>query len=354
MTALFDTFQQRGITFRNRIGVSPMCQYSSQDGFASDWHLVHLVSRAVGGAGLVITEATAVAPEGRISPGDLGIWRDEHIEKLAQIAALIREAGAVSAIQLAHAGRKASCAPPWEGDQALTPAEGGWQPVAPSAIAFDQESPTPLALCDRALETTKQDFVQAAQRAIDAGFQIVEVHAAHGYLLHEFLSPLSNQRTDRYGGSFDGRTRLLLEIVQSIRAILPDRLPLWVRISATDWAEGGWDIEQSVALSHLLKENGVDLVDCSSGGLVSKVSIPTGPGYQIPFSDRIRQETNISTAAVGMITTPEQADQTIRTQQADIVLLARELLRDPYWPHRAAKALRAEHHAYPQQYQRAW
>ncbi|WP_201323865.1 NADH:flavin oxidoreductase/NADH oxidase [Pseudanabaena sp. lw0831] len=354
MNALFDSFQQRGVTFRNRIGVSPMCQYSSQDGLASDWHLVHLVSRAVGGAGLVFTEAAAVEPLGRISLGDLGIWADEQIPMLAKIAKLIQEAGAVAGIQLAHAGRKASSATPWAGGSPLTKAEGGWQPLAPSAIAFNDESPVPTVLTLEGIESIKQSFIQAAQRSIEAGFQAIEIHAAHGYLLHEFLSPLSNHRTDRYGDSFEGRIRLLTEIVQAVRAILPDQLPLWVRISATDWAEGGWDLEQSIALSQILKNAGVDLVDCSTGGLIPSVKIPTGSGYQVPFSDRIRQKTGIATAAVGMITTPIQADQIIRSGQADIVLLARELLRDPYWPHRAAKELQVDHHQYPKQYQRAW
>ncbi|WP_373540480.1 NADH:flavin oxidoreductase/NADH oxidase [Chamaesiphon sp.] len=354
MTALFDSFQQRGVTFRNRIGVSPMCQYSSQDGLASEWHLVHLVSRAVGGAGLIFTEAAAVDPVGRISPGDLGIWADEQVPMLAKIAKLIQAAGAVAGIQLAHAGRKASCAVPWAGGNPLTQAEGGWQPVAPSAIAFNDMSPVPTAIALEGIESIQQSFIQAAQRSIDAGFQTIEIHAAHGYLLHEFLSPLSNHRTDRYGGSFEGRIRFLIEIVQAVRAILPDHLPLWVRISATDWAEGGWDLEQSIALSKILKTAGVDLVDCSTGGLIPGVKIPTGPGYQVPFSDRIRQDTGIATAAVGMITTPEQADLIIRSGQADLVLLARELLRDPYWPHRAAKELRVDRHSYPQQYQRAW
>ena len=354
MTALFDSFQQRGVTFRNRIGVSPMCQYSSQDGLASDWHLVHLVSRAVGGAGLVFTEAAAVEPLGRISPGDLGIWADEQVLMLAKIAKLIQGAGAIAGIQLAHAGRKASSAAPWDGGNPLTQSEGGWQPVAPSAIAFNDVSPVPTALRLEGIESIKQSFIQSAQRGIEAGFQVIEIHAAHGYLLHEFLSPLSNHRTDRYGDSFEGRIRLLVEIVQAVRAILPDQLLLWVRISASDWAEGGWDLEQSIALSQILKTAGVDLVDCSTGGLIPSVKILTGPGYQVPFSDRIRQKTGIATAAVGMITTPEQADQIIRSGQADMVLLAREMLRDPYWPHRAAKKLRVDHHQYPKQYQRAW
>ncbi len=355
MTTLFEPFQQRDVRFRNRIGVSPMCQYSSRDGFANSWHLVHLASRAVGGAGLVFTEAAAIEPEGRISPGDLGLWSDEHIEMLSKIASLIDEAGAVAGIQLAHAGRKASCAVSWEGGSALSKSEGGWRPVfAPSAIPFNDESPTPEALSSEGIEAIKQSFVKATQRAISAGFQVIEVHAAHGYLLHEFLSPLSNHRSDEYGGSFDNRIRLLLETVAAVRATLPDSLSLWVRISATDWVEGGWDVEQSVQLSEKLKPLGVDMVDCSSGGVVGGAKIPVGPGYQTFLSDRVKNQAHIATAAVGMITAPEQADHILRTGQADMVLLARELLRDPYWPHRAAKKLRAAAHIYPQQYQRAW
>ena len=355
MTTLFEPFQQRDVRFRNRIGVSPMCQYSSRDGFANSWHLVHLASRAVGGAGLVFTEAAAIEPEGRISPGDLGIWSDEHIEMLSKITSLIDEAGAVAGIQLAHAGRKASCAVPWEGGAALSDREGGWRPVfAPSAIPFNDQSPTPEALSSKGIEAIKQSFVKATQRAISAGFQVIEVHAAHGYLLHEFLSPLSNQRSDEYGGSFDNRIRLLLETVEAVRSTLPDSLSLWVRISATDWVEGGWDVEQSVQLSEKLKPLGVDMVDCSSGGAIGGAKIPVGPGYQTFLSDRVKNQAHIATAAVGMITAPEQADHILRTGQADMVLLARELLRDPYWPHRAAKKLRANTHLYPQQYQRAW
>ncbi|HEY9881688.1 MAG TPA: NADH:flavin oxidoreductase/NADH oxidase [Leptolyngbyaceae cyanobacterium] len=355
MPALFDPLPLRGVTFPNRIGVSPMCQYSSQEGFANDWHLVHLVSRAVGGAGLVLTEAAAVEADGRITPGDLGIWLDDHIEMLAKIVALIRHHGAIAGVQLAHAGRKASCAVPWEGGKALSEDQGGWRPLfAPSPLPFDEDSPIPEALDVEGLERVKQAFISAAQRAIAAGFQVVEVHAAHGYLLHEFLSPLSNQRTDQYGGSFENRIRLLVEVVQAVRQVVPENCPLWVRISATDWVEGGWDIEQSVTLSQKLKSLDIDMVDCSSGGLVPGVRIPTGPGYQTSLSDRIRREADIATAAVGMISAPEQADHIVRTGQADMVLLAREMLRDPYWPHRAAHTLHVKGHTLPVQYQRAW
>ncbi|HEY9734993.1 MAG TPA: NADH:flavin oxidoreductase/NADH oxidase [Trichocoleus sp.] len=355
MTSLFQPLSMRSVTFRNRIGMSPMCQYSSRDGFAHEWHLVHLVSRAVGGVGLVFTEAAAVEPEGRITPADLGIWSDDHIEMLSKITALVKGAGAVPGIQLAHAGRKASCAKPWEGGRPLATDQGGWRPVfAPSAVPFNEDSPTPEALDLKGIEQVKQSFVNAAKRAQEAGFQVFEIHAAHGYLLHEFLSPLSNQRDDEYGGSFDNRIRLLAEVAQAVRATIPDSCPLWVRISATDWAEGGWDIDQSVLLSQKLATLGVDVVDCSSGGLVSGVRVPTGPGYQVPFCDRIRREAEIATAAVGMITSPEQADHILRTGQADVVLLGRELLRDPYWAHGAAKALKVDGHIYPVQYQRAW
>ncbi|MBD0336429.1 MAG: NADH:flavin oxidoreductase/NADH oxidase [Cyanobacteria bacterium Co-bin13] len=355
MTSLFQPLSMRGVTFRNRIGMSPMCQYSSQDGFAHEWHLVHLVSRAVGGVGLVFTEAAAVEPEGRITPADLGIWSDEQVEMLSKITGLLQGAGAVPGVQLAHAGRKASCAKPWEGGKPLAEEQGGWRPIfAPSAIPFDESSPTPEALDSEGIERVKQAFVRAAKRALEAGFQVIEIHAAHGYLLHEFLSPLSNQRSDAYGGSFDNRIRLLIEVVQGVRKTLPESCPLWVRISATDWADGGWDIEQSVLLSQKLKTLGVDVVDCSSGGAVPGVRIPTGLGYQTPFCDRIRHEAAIATAAVGMITSPEQAEHILRTGQADLVLLGRELLRDPYWAHRAARVLNVDSHSYPVQYQRAW
>ena len=355
MTTLFEPFEQRGTHFRNRIGVSPMCQYSSQDGFANEWHLVHLASRAVGGAGLVFTEAAAIRSEGRITPQDLGVWADEHVDMLAKITTQIRANGAIAGIQLAHAGRKASCAVPWAGGQPIEESEGGWRPiVGPSELSFSSQYPLPKALTLEDIADLQQSFVQAAKRAVTAGFQVVELHAAHGYLLHEFLSPLSNQRTDSYGGSLENRTRLVVEIAAAVRAELPDSMPLWVRISASDWAEGGWDVEQSVLLSQKLSAVGVDAIDCSSGGLVPGTDIPVGPGYQTVFSDRIRQSANIVTAAVGMITAPEQADHIIRTGQADIILLGREMLRDPYWPHRAAQQLRAKDHAYPNQYQRAW
>jgi 2,4-dienoyl-CoA reductase-like NADH-dependent reductase (Old Yellow Enzyme family) len=354
MTHLFEPLSIRDVTFRNRIAVAPMCQYSSQDGYANDWHLVHLSSRAVGGAGLVMTEAAAVEPRGRISPQDLGIWSDGHGEALAKIVALIHNFGAVAAIQLAHAGRKASTAPPWEGGKGVDESQGGWRPVVgPSAIAFD-DLPIPEALSIEGIQEITNAFVQAARRSLEAGFKVVEIHAAHGYLLHQFLSPLSNHREDKYGGSFENRTRLLREVVQGVRDVWPERYPLWVRISATDWVDNGWDIEQSVALADKLKPLGVDLIDCSSGGSVPGVKIPVGPGYQTPFAERIRREAKILTGAVGMITSPPQADHIIRTGQADVVLLARELLRDPYWPLRAAKQLGHDDKIFPVQYDRAW
>jgi 2,4-dienoyl-CoA reductase-like NADH-dependent reductase (Old Yellow Enzyme family) len=356
MTHLFEPLSIRDVTFRNRIAVSPMCQYSCQDGYANDWHLVHLTSRAVGGAGLVMTEATAVESQGRISPADLGIWLDGQAEALGRIVPMIHNLGAIAGIQLAHAGRKASTATPWERDKgyALDENQGGWRPiVAPSAIAFSDNSPIPAALSLEGIEQIIESFVQAAKRSLEAGFQLVEIHAAHGYLLHEFLSPLSNQRNDNYGGSFENRIRLLQEVVQNVRKVWPEKYPLWVRLSVTDWIENGWDIEQSIALSEKLKSLGVDLIDCSSGGILPTAKIPTGPGYQTEFAQRIRREANILTGAVGMITAPEQADHIIRTGQADVVLLARELLRDPYWPMRAAKQL-GQDKIWPVQYARAW
>lgn len=354
MTHLFEPIAIGAVTFRNRIVVSPMCQYSSTDGYANDWHLVHLASRAVGGAGLVFTEAAAVEARGRISPQDLGIWSDAHIETLAKIVSTIDNLGAIAGIQLAHAGRKASTAPPWEGGKVLDEAEGGWRPVvSSSAIPFNDNSPVPEALNPEEIQQVITAFVQAAKRSVAAGFKVIEIHAAHGYLLHQFLSPLSNQRDDEYGGSFENRTRLLREVVQQVREVLPEGYPLWVRISATDWVENGWDIEQSIALADKLKYLGVDLIDCSSGGNVSKVKIPVGPGYQTEFASRIRHEANILTGAVGLIITPEQADHIIRTGQADIVLLGRELLRNPYWPSEAAKKLRQDK-VWPVQYERAW
>jgi 2,4-dienoyl-CoA reductase-like NADH-dependent reductase (Old Yellow Enzyme family) len=351
--SLFDPLTIRGVTLRNRIGVSPMCQYSSVDGFATDWHLVHLGSRAVGGAGLVIAEATAVTPEGRISPGDLGIWSDAHVPMLARCARFIAGQGAVPGIQLAHAGRKASTARPWEGGQPLGPDEGGWRPVlAPSAIPYRDDHPVPEALDLAGIERIISAFVTATRRALDAGFRIIELHAAHGYLLHEFLSPLSNTRTDAYGGSFENRTRIVREVVLAVREVWPRELPLFMRVSATDWADGGWDVEQSIALARLARPLGVDLIDCSSGGNVSGVRIPIGPGYQAEFAARIRRGAEIATAAVGLITDPAHADALVREDTADVVLLARQELRDPYWPLRAAKALGADA-AWPPQYLRA-
>lgn len=330
-----------------------MCQYSSSEGKASDWHLVHLGSRAVGGAGMVMTEASAVLAQGRISPGDLGIWKDEQVEMLGKICQFIQEQGAVPGIQLAHAGRKASTAVPWKGGKALAPAAGGWLPiVAPSALAFEPEGIFPQELDAKGILEVIEAFAAAARRALSAGAKVIEIHAAHGYLLHEFLSPLSNQRTDKYGGSLENRMRLLRETVEAVRKVWPERYPLFVRISATDWADGGWDIDQSVALARQLGPMGVDLIDCSSGGTLPAAAIPTGAGYQVPFAERIKRETSMPTAAVGMITTAEQADQIIRNGEADMVLLARQMLRDPYWPLHAARTLRQDFPA-PVQYGRA-
>src|ERR1700722_18823090 len=339
MAHLFDPLTIRGATLRNRIAVSPMCEYSSEDGFANNWHLVHLGSRAVGGAGLVMTEATGVTAEGRISPNDLGIYRDEHVSKLAEIAEFVHAHGAVAGIQLAHAGRKASMARPWDGGKAVRLDDGGWQPVAPSALAFSPSYLVPPPMNHAEIRKVTSDFIVATHRALRAGFRLVEIHAAHGYLFHEFLSPLSNERTDEYGGSFENRIRFLRRVVASVRASIPEAVPLLVRISATDWAPGGWELEQSCALVEALKETGVNLVDVSSGGMVPRPKVPVGPGYQTPFAAEIRRRTGVPTGAVGMITAPEQADHIVRTGQADLVFLAREMLRDPYWPRRAARAL---------------
>lgn len=349
---LFDELKIRSVTLRNRIVVSPMCQYSSTDGFATDWHLVHLGSRAVGGAAAVIAEATAVTAEGRISPADLGIWKDAHIEPLARIAAFIRGQGAAPGIQLAHAGRKASVKRPWEGGGAAADSEGGWTPVAPSPIAFEERYRAPAELDERGISAIVGAFVAAASRAKQAGFQLVEIHAAHGYLIHEFLSPLSNRRTDAYGGSLENRTRFAREVVTSVRQVWPAELPLFVRISATDWVPGGWDPEQSVELAKQLKELGADLIDCSSGGTSPAAKIPMGPGYQVPFAEKARREAGVLTGAVGMITGAKQADEIIRDGKADVVLLAREFLRQPYWPMHAARELGKEI-AWPAQYLRA-
>jgi 2,4-dienoyl-CoA reductase-like NADH-dependent reductase (Old Yellow Enzyme family) len=353
MSALFTPLTIRELTLRNRIAVSPMCQYSSEDGFANDWHLVHLGSRAVGGAALVIMEASAVEASGRISPQDHGIWKDEHIAFLSRITAFMRQQGAAAGIQLAHAGRKASTWRPWEGSGAVPPAAGGWQPVAPSPIAFQHDYPFPRALTLAEIAGIRESFVAAARRALEAEFQLVELHFAHGYLMHEFLSPLSNRRTDEYGGSFENRIRFAIETAKAVRAVWPERLPLFVRISATDWVEGGWNIDESVELSRRLCALGVDLIDCSSGGLASQQKIKLKPGYQVPFAERIRREAGIRTGAVGLITTPQQAEEIVSTEKADLVLLAREFLRDPYFPLHAAKVL-ADTIQAPIQYQRAF
>jgi 2,4-dienoyl-CoA reductase-like NADH-dependent reductase (Old Yellow Enzyme family) len=351
---LFSPLRIRDIVFRNRIAVSPMCQYSSEDGFANDWHFVHLGSRAVGGAAVVMAEASAVEARGRISPADLGIWKDEHIQPLARIAAFVRGQGAVAGIQLAHAGRKASTHVPWEkGGSFLPESEGGWRTVAPSAIPFRETDAPPLELSQVQISGVVEAFAAAARRALAAGFQVIEIHGAHGYLINEFLSPLANHRRDEYGGSFENRIRFALEIVKAIRREWPDSLPLFIRISASDWADGGWTIEDSVKLAGILKPLGVDLVDCSSGGLVPYAKIELGPGYQVPFAERIRREAGILTGAVGMITEPEQANRIIREGRADLIFLARQFLRDAYFPLHAAKVLGVEL-APPVQYQRAF
>ena len=318
----------RGVTFRNRIVMSPMCQYSATDGLANDWHLVHLGSRAAGGVALVMVEATAVTPEGRITPGDMGIWNDRHIEPLARIARFVQSQGAVAGIQLAHAGRKASCDLPWRGGARLkTKEEGGWNVVAPSPIPFSEGDPLPIALDQAGIDEVVAAFESAARRALSAGFQLIEIHSAHGYLLHEFLSPLSNHRQDQYGGSLENRMRLPLRVAAALRALIPENVPLFVRISATDWEPGGWDIDQSVALSKRLREIGVDLIDVSSGALVPKARIPVGKGYQVPFARQIREQAEIKTGAVGMITETAHANEIITGGDADLVFLARELLR---------------------------
>lgn len=329
-----------------------MCQYSSEDGFADDWHFVHLASRAVGGAGLVFTEAAAVTADGRITPQDLGIWKDDHITELSRIVRFIESQGSVAGIQLAHAGRKASTFRPWSGNGEIPPGEGGWVPVAPSAIRFSDAYPLPRRLTVEEIHSITDSFVAAARRSLQAGFRVVEIHAAHGYLMHEFLSPLSNGRTDEYGGSLANRARLLLDTATAIRAVWPEGCPLFVRLSCSEWVDGGFDIDEAVMVAAQLKALGVDLIDCSSGGNASTAQIPVGPGYQLPFAMRIRRDTEILTGAVGMITAPEQADQIIRNGDADLVFLARELLRDPYWPLRAAKEL-GQTMSWPAQYLRS-
>jgi len=339
MAHLFDPLALRSVQLANRIVVSPMCQYSSVDGFANDWHYVHLGSHAVGGPSLVFTEASAVTAEGRISPRDLGIYDDGHVAGLARIARFIHGQKCAAGMQIAHAGRKGSTTPPWQGSTKVDRDTGGWQPVGPTDEPFSPAYPVPRALTVEEIRGVPGAFCAAARRALTAGFDVIEIHAAHGYLIHEFLSPLVNTRTDEYGGSFENRVRLCLDIVDAVRGVWPERLPVFVRISSTDWKEGGWDLDQAVELARRLRARGVDLVDCSSGGAVPDVTIPIGPGYQVPFAERIRRETGIATGAVGLITEPPQADAIIRDDRADVVLLARELLRDPYWPLRAAREL---------------
>lgn len=346
---LFTPLKVRDVEYRNRIVVSPMCQYSAVDGLANDWHLVHLGSRAVGGAGAIIAEAAAVLPEGRISPNDLGLWSDDQVEPLARVFRFVKEYGAAAGIQLAHAGRKAGTFAPWKGRGFVPVEEGGWRPAcAPSAVPFAEGDPVPAALDAAGIARVVAAFADGARRVLEAGADFVEIHAAHGYLLHQFLSPLSNRREDAYGGAFDNRTRIVREVVEAVRGVWPERLPLWLRISATDWADGGWTPDDSVALAEQVKELGVDVVDCSSGGAVPDVKIPAAPGFQVPFAARIRREAGVMTAAVGLIAQAEQADRIIRAGDADFVLLAREFLRDPYWPLRAAVALGEKPPAPPQ------
>jgi len=354
MSLLLEPFTIRQLTLLNRIAVSPMCQYSCVDGLANDWHLVHLGSRAVGGAGLIFTEATAVTEDGRITPEDLGLWNDEQIEPLQRITRFITAQGAVAGIQLAHAGRKSSTWRPWIGKHGSVPlSEGGWVPVGPSPIAFDPQHTAPTQLDENQIQAVIVAFVEAAQRALVAGFKVVELHAAHGYLLHQFLSPISNQRCDQYGGSFENRIRLTLQVTEAVRAVWPQELPLFVRVSATDWVEDGWNPDETVELARRLKDLGVDLIDVSSGGTAAKAEIPVGPGYQTRFAERVRKESGIATGTVGMITEPAQAEHILRTGQADLILLARELLRDPYWPLHADDDLGGRKAVWPAQYQRA-
>ncbi|MBE2214676.1 MAG: NADH:flavin oxidoreductase/NADH oxidase [Opitutaceae bacterium] len=355
MPRLFDPFSLRGVTLRNRIGVSPMCQYTAEDGFLTDWHLVHLGARAIGGAGLIITEATAVEPRGRISPGCPGLWDDAHIEAHARITAFEKQHGAVPGIQIAHAGRKASSARPWDGGGHLADDAGGWPVIGPSAVAFGGSlTKVPAAMTPEDIRTVQAAFVSGARRALAAGYEWLELHGAHGYLMHSFLSPLSNHRTDTYGGSFENRTRFVVETARAVRAVWPEHLPLTIRLSTTDWVAGGWTLDESVELARLLKAEGVDLVDCSSGGNTTGLSRDVlRPGYQVPFAERIRREAGIATAAVGLITEPAHADAIVAEGRADLVYLAREFLRDPQWPRRAAAALGVEVKVLPRQYARA-
>lgn len=352
MPHLFEPLTLRSLTFKHRLFVSPMCQYSSVDGFANDWHFVHIGSRAVGGAALIIMEATAVSPEGRISPQDLGIWSDAHVGELARIVRFVHVQGTFAGIQLAHAGRKGSTARPWEGGKAVAAANGGWQPVGPTDEPFSDTYPSPRALAVPEIAAITGTFRDAARRALDAGYDVLEIHGAHGYLISEFLSPLVNTRTDAYGGTFDNRIRLCLEVVDAVRSVWPERLPISLRLSCTDWKEGGWDLDQSVELARRVKARGVDLVDCSSGAVVHDARIPVAPGYQVPFAERIRREASIATATVGLITEAAQADAIVREGKADCVLIARELLRDPYFPLHAAREL-GHQTPWPPQYLRA-
>lgn len=355
MSDLFQPLTLADTTFKNRIFVSPMCQYSATDGFPNDWHFVHLGSRAVGGAGLVMMEATAVTPEGRITPGDLGIWRDEHVPEYKRNVDFIKAQGAAAGVQLAHAGRKASCVAPWDGGRALTAEEGAWQTVAPSAVPFSDQAPTPSALSKTEIAGLIEAFVAAARRADEAGMDMIEIHGAHGYLLHEFQSPLSNRREDEYGGSLENRCRFSLEVVRAVRRVWPGDKPLFFRISASDWEQGGWDMEQTITFAHWLKDEGVDLIDCSGGGNTPTAQIPVGPGYQTDFAARVKQDVGIATGAVGMVTEPVQAEHIVHSGQADCVLLARELLRDPYFPLNAAMQLHGDNNAAaPKQYARAF
>ncbi len=352
MSRLFKPFNLREMTFKNRIFVSPMCQYSCQDGIVDQWHLVHLGSRAVGGAALVMVEATAVSPEGRISPWDSGLWSEKHSEAFKPITAFIQAHDCRPGIQLAHAGRKASTDAPWRGGRPLIEGEGGWQPLAPSPLPFDAASPAPREMTSTDIDQVTAQFAEAARRALTAGFEVLELHMAHGYLLHEFLSPLSNRRADAFGGDLENRMRLPLQTAAAVRNVWPAHLPLFVRISCTDWMPGGWDLAQSIELCRKLKTIGVDLIDCSSAALVPEAKIPVAPGFQVPFAAAIRREADIATGAVGLITHAVQAEQIIATEQADVVLLAREMLRDPYWPLHAAQTLREDSH-WPVQYERA-
>lgn len=354
MPHLFDPLTLRGVTLRNRVGISPMCQYSATYGVANDWHLAHAGARAAGGAGLFVVEATAVEPRGRITPWDLGLWDDGQVEPLERVARFVREQGAVAAIQLGHAGRKGSRARPWEGDVPLSDADGGWDLVAPSPLRYSDADRVPAELSAEDLAGIVDAFESAAARAAAAGFAWVEVHAAHGYLLHSFLSPVTNRRTDDYGGTFENRVRLLMDVVRAIRLVWPDRGVVAVRLSCTDWLpEGGWTLDESAVLSGMLKDEGVDLIDCSSGGIAGKVKVPVGPAYQVPFAAEIRRRATLATAAVGLITTPEQADAIVRDGQADVVLIGRESLRSPSWPLHAARTLG---HPFPPppQYRRAY